>query len=200
MIQHVFGWPLYIGQMKNHEEIKSSMQPVLDDPSYFHKPKEWRCDVDSTWSHEKNEEIDYSLFRDEVVNVHLREYLSVFEPKADHNVYFSSWINRYKHKQYQEQHSHTSHTSHLSCTYFMTVPENSGTFTCVDPSFDYLMSFGLYRWYNNPQYTRNQIPTQTEGTIIIFPSNIEHFVTENKSKEDRVTISGNFALYDELEN
>jgi len=196
MIKEIFGWPIYIGKMKNHKKIKEAMEPILNDPKYFHKPEDWRCDVDSTYDLNLNNSIDYSLYTDEVVNTHLKNYLKNFNPINDHNIIFNSWMNRYRPGQYQEQHSHISHSAHFSCTYFMTMPKDGGQFVYVDPSFDYLMSFGFYKWYKNT-YTRNYIPEQEEGTVIIFPSNLEHFVTQNNSNSDRVTISGNFTITDQ---
>ena len=36
------------------------------------------------------------------------------------------------------------------------------------------------------------IPKQKQGTLLIFPSNLAHFVLPNKQDQYRVTISGNF--------
>lgn len=66
----------------------------------------------------------------------------------------------------------------ISCVYYVSVPKGSGKLV-----FQYLENkYEEKRYFVNPQ----------EGKYYIFPSTLDHFVTRNNSKENRVSISFNF--------
>lgn len=82
--------------------------------------------------------------------------------------YKNYWVNIYYPKGSQGRHFHYDPTTVAGWCYFLHVPENSGIFLTDDQT----------------EYTE-------EGKIILFPSDLWHEVTENKSKDNRITISGN---------
>lgn len=71
-------------------------------------------------------------------------------------------------------------SSDISGVYYVNVPKDCGKLV-----FDYSINqFQTKRYYMNP----------VEGRYILFPSTLNHFVTKNKSKEKRISISFNFKI------
>ena len=96
------------------------------------------------------------------------------------------WINYYKKGHYQEVHNHLP--SHFSYCYYVKLPVNSGDtiFINSDHTYNSLIPF---------KTTANRfIPLINEGDLIIFPSYLNHYVTDNKSDESRITIAGNIKI------
>jgi len=103
------------------------------------------------------------------------------------------WININQTGAFNVKHNHPG--SLLSGVFWIKTPENCGSLAFSSPNHfkehplminadekfkektNYYESYG----YKNP----------TEGTMIIFPSHLEHFVEQNHSKEDRISISFN---------
>ena len=60
-------------------------------------------------------------------------------------------------------------------------------------NFPIVQSSGLNRIFNAFNYEKF-IPELTNGTLVIFPSWIKHYVLPNNSSRPRVTISANFSI------
>ena len=108
------------------------------------------------------------------------------------NFDMDAWININKKGDFNEKHNHPN--CHLAGVLWIKCPEN-----CGDISFDspviyethqevesYMQEF---KEYNN--FFHNYYFTQTEGRILVFPSHLNHQVLENKSNEDRISVSFN---------
>jgi len=83
--------------------------------------------------------------------------------------------------------SHTHAGADISSAYYCKVPKNlskgEGEFVHSDPR-------PAARWDRNFQATSTEVPCQ-EGTGIIFPGWLEHYVTPHTSNEDRICITTN---------
>ena len=99
-------------------------------------------------------------------------------------------------------HYNTSHIhpgSDLAGVFWVKTPENSGNLVFNSPhiyNHHYEMSSysEVFREKTNayPSYWFN--PFHHEGQIILFPSSLEHYVKENESNEDRISVSFNIDL------
>lgn len=106
------------------------------------------------------------------------------------------WININLRGDYNEIHDHPD--SLLSGVFWIKIPENSGVIEFKSPK-----SFPYHFLYQNahPQLKKEcnyDISVQAiprEGTILLFPSDLEHKVTSNESNEDRISIAFNLNLY-----
>lgn len=78
------------------------------------------------------------------------------------------------------------HGCELSGAFYVSVPQNSGRFVAIDPRQRVSMSTHRIREQNFPVQP-------TEGTCIIFPSWLEHYVEPNRSNEPRISVSFNLA-------
>ena len=80
------------------------------------------------------------------------------------------WINIYSPGGVQRGHAHDLPEGLASWCYFCDIPKNSGLFVA-----------------DGVQYGE-------EGTLLLFPKDMWHEVTENNSQSTRVTVSGNIIL------
>lgn len=90
------------------------------------------------------------------------------------------------------QHSSNRVHNHPGCiwsfVYYVQTPNNCGDIIFLDPRIQaHIMYIPLKR-----QYERDISYTPTPGRLIVFPSWLQHEVRINKSKQKRVSISGNF--------
>jgi uncharacterized protein (TIGR02466 family) len=103
------------------------------------------------------------------------------------------WINVAGHMHFQEFHQHP--VSHFSAVYYIDVPENSGNIRFKSHEADTDMF---------PLPTPRQdllIPARKtfcvepkDGMLIIFRSNLQHMVHENKTNKNRITFAMNFIV------
>ena len=136
---------------------------------------------------------------DDVLQLFLINCLSNFPPiKESVQLRGYAWININKPGDYNIKHVHP--TNNLSGVLWIKCLENSGDIVFDSPNnFE---SFLENKSYNDDFKKSNFIDDSyhcypTEGRIIVFPSHLEHHVQENKSNEDRISVSFNIRLSNE---
>ena len=136
---------------------------------------------------------------DDVLQLFLINCLSNFPPiKKSVELRGYAWININKPGDYNIKHVHP--TNNLSGVLWIKCLENSGDIVFDSPNnFE---SFLENKSYNDDFKKSNFIDDSyhcypTEGRIIVFPSHLEHHVQENKSNEDRISVSFNIRLSNE---
>lgn len=101
------------------------------------------------------------------------------------------WININKYKDYTKEHLHPN--SKLSGVYYVDVPEKSGDIIFLHPAYDMLG----YDWSCKSQMCSDYVSSAKRlspknGTLILFPSWLRHFVEPNMSlNNNRISISFN---------
>ena len=109
-----------------------------------------------------------------------------------------AWININKPGDYNIKHVHP--TNNLSGVLWIKCLENSGDIVFDSPNnFE---SFLENKSYDDDFKKSNFIDDSyhcypTEGRMIVFPSHLQHHVQENKSNEDRISVSFNIRLSNE---
>jgi uncharacterized protein (TIGR02466 family) len=105
------------------------------------------------------------------------------------------WININKRGSYNVAHSHP--VSLLSGVIWVKTSDNCGNIVFNSPNYftEHLLISNVDRQvaeqYN---YHSNFYFTPTEGSMIIFPSSLQHWVEANESAEDRISIAFNLKL------
>lgn len=104
----------------------------------------------------------------------------------------NAWININSKGNSNFPHDHPG--SIVSGVYYVTLPENSGKLVFENPSRKSLASYwhvtgGPNEWNRANSELWSLEPS--EGTLLIFPSWLDHYVEANKSDEDRISISFN---------
>jgi len=122
----------------------------------------------------------------------VRKYLMV---KENATFYLqNSWCNLHSPKEFSQIHHHGN--SLISGVYYPIFPENSGNIsfhkTVFPPTNLFPQSIMIeFDEYNNINAAMYHIEIK-EGTIVLFPSHLEHKVHENLSNEKRYSIAFNF--------
>ena len=121
----------------------------------------------------------------------VRKYLTV---KDNANFYLqNSWCNIHEPNEHSQIHYHGS--SLLSGVYYPILPDNSGHIAfhkngIYTNIFHQSIRFE-YDEHNNLT-AEKYVLNLKEGTIVIFPSHLEHSVEKNNSNEKRYSIAFNF--------
>tara|TARA_Y100001972_G_scaffold84497_1_gene102868 strand:- start:2569 stop:3171 length:603 start_codon:yes stop_codon:yes gene_type:complete len=112
----------------------------------------------------------------------------------------SAWVNINKSGDSNQNHNHPA--TNLAGVLWIKIPKNSGNikllspynFTAYGELFSYIDEF---QKQTNCYYDYKYEPK--EGAMIIFPAHLIHKVEENKSNEDRISVSFNIDLLNFLE-
>tara|TARA_R110000744_G_scaffold275263_1_gene388195 strand:+ start:251 stop:838 length:588 start_codon:yes stop_codon:yes gene_type:complete len=100
------------------------------------------------------------------------------------------WANINPPGSYNVPHIHPN--SLWSGVYYIKTPKNCGSLTIEDPKSVGLMT-SPKRKENSPGYSLRQIKyTPNAGTLIMFPSYLNHWVNTNESDDIRISVSFNF--------
>ena len=104
------------------------------------------------------------------------------------------WVNVNRYRDYNLTHEHGE--SEWSFVYYVKVPKNSGNLVLVDPRVrrrnNAIKEF--IENHANP-FTHDIFKVQPpQGSLILFPAWLEHYVEYNSSKQPRISISGNVEM------
>ena len=111
------------------------------------------------------------------------------------NMKVSAWVNINKPGDYYIKHNHP--TSDLAGVLWIKCPKDCGDIIFDSPtsfqSHNELKSYiDDFKNQNNLHHSYYFDPT--EGRILVFPAHLNHRVQENKSNEDRISVSFNIRL------
>ena len=190
----IFPIPIHQFDVNGFSEIKDE----LIDYAYDYKKKEPKGVSVSNrggWQSEGFEVIN----EDDVLQLFLINCLSNFPPiKKSVELRGYAWININKPGDYNIKHVHP--TNNLSGVLWIKAPQNSGDIIFDSPNV--FESFLENKSYTDDFKKSCNIDDSyhfypTEGRIIVFPSHLSHHVQENKSNEDRISVSFNIRLSNE---
>ena len=125
---------------------------------------------------------------------------SVLKLPIPNRVYaaIEGWKNINEPGNFNVKHNHPR--SNLSGVFWIKTPKHSGNIVFESPEifdrYEELDSYTDEFKLNSNSYMTYYF-TPKEGRILIFPSNLEHQVKENKSDEDRISYSFNIKLIHE---
>ena len=109
----------------------------------------------------------------------------------------SMWININHPYSYNSLHIHPN--SYISGVYYVKVPENSGSLVLKHPTRlqSIFTPTNVLKNYNENNSSNWSIIPEV-GKLVLFPSWLEHEVTQNMSGEDRISIAFNTTFYDKV--
>ena len=187
----IFPIPIHQFDVNGFSEIKDE----LIDYAYDYKkkdPKGVSLSNRGGWQSEGFEIIN----EDDVLQLFLINCLSNFPPiKESVELRGYAWININKPGDYNIKHVHP--TNNLSGVLWVKAPQNSGDIVFDSPNnFESFLENKSYiddfkkSYFIDDSY--HCYPT--EGRMIVFPSYLYHYVQENKSNQDRISVSFNIRL------
>ena len=111
------------------------------------------------------------------------------------NMKVDAWVNINKPGDYNIKHNHPG--DDLAGVLWIKTPENSGNLVFESPhhfnSYREIYCYSdKFKKSSNIDYTYYCTPA--EGIMIAFPCHLQHHVSENKSNEDRISVSFNIRL------
>ena len=118
-------------------------------------------------------------------------------PNIDKSINFDvdAWINVNKPGDYNTKHHHPN--CHLSGVLWVKASEGCGRIQFQSPvEFQTYTEVQSYteEFKNSNNYFHTYYFSPIEGRILVFPSHLQHEVLENKSNEDRISVSFNIDL------
>jgi len=189
--------PIYSGQVKNYKEHYELLEQFISDDNFWHNTEEWMSLTQSTMGRENNMDLPWNSILGDL-DEHVNEYLQIFHPTKPYGIQTRPWLNRYEKGGWQEQHNHTGPASHFSMAYILKGCDQSNFVFSDTVGNWYDSSWELPEFFANFPH-RNFTPEQPDGTILIFPSALDHFVMPNKSDEYRITASANYFIVPDKE-
>jgi hypothetical protein len=197
-------FPIHIYQthIKENElikdELSNNIEKYVKDKS-LKIPRGWLTDnIKTSFGKSK---INIELFGDNsIVHDYYEKYLSKIFDKDVKMRIEQMWFNYYSNGEYQEQHRHIERASvmndkpHFSCIHYLKFNENiHEPAIFVDP-LSLIRSHSIEIDSNN--YNERYVPNVREGSLLMFPSYLEHYVRKNAPTPDdpRVTIAFNILL------
>ena len=197
-------FPIHIYQthIKENElikdELSNNIEKYVKDES-LKIPDGWLTDSVQTSFDSDNTNIE--LFdTDSIVHDYYKKYLfKIFDKPVELNIK-EMWFNYYSNGEYQEPHHHIDGSSinnnqaHFSCIHYLKFNENiHEPAIFVDP-LSLIRSHSIEIDSNN--YNERYVPNVREGSLLMFPSYLEHYVRKNAPTPDdpRVTIAFNILL------
>lgn len=190
----LFGTPVMIMRMPNHDEIRSKFLPCLEEDKYFKKVSSWQSDVETTFELEDQGDLPWDITLKSLYQG-LDAYLQNFNMTKDVDFVVHAWANRYKKGMNQEIHNHLGNNNAISCAYMMELPKDSGDFVFYKEGNNHWHTVGIADLCEeNFPFSNRHTPPLNEGDVIFFPSYLDHYVTNNTNEQRRATVSANFAI------
>ena len=196
-------FPIHIYQthIKENElikdELSNNIEKYVKDES-LKIPDGWLTDSVQTSFDSDNTNIE--LFdTDSIVHDYYKKYLfKIFDKPVELSIK-EMWFNYYSNGEYQEPHNHIdggflNNQPHFSCIHYLKFNENiHEPAIFVDP-LSLIRSHSIEIDSNN--YNERYVPNVREGSLLMFPSYLEHYVRKNAPTPDdpRVTIAFNIVL------
>ena len=188
-------FPIHIYQthIKENElikdELSNNIEKYVKDKS-LKIPDGWLTDSVQTSFEVDNANME--LFeKDSIVHEYYQKYLSRFFDKFVRLDLSDIWFNYYSNGEYQEPHHHVHPNmkgkTHFSCIHYLKYdPEVHQPVTFLDPLM-LIRSHSLEMDSN--YYSERYSPEIREGSLLMFPSYLEHFVKKSDSTLDNPRIS-----------
>ncbi len=100
----------------------------------------------------------------------------------------SSWLTETLKGEHAVPHTHAIHGDDISGAYYYKTNGKDGALTLINPS----PILDATKFINSP-WSSLQVPPE-EGRIVLFPSWLAHFVEENQTDNNRISLSFNIKL------
>lgn len=130
------------------------------------------------------------------INVHLTEFYQKYEFYQKTPVIENLWANVNGYKDSNQKHMHMSVRSpDFSAVLYLAVKGGKIHFSNPDPYIKFMPAMNYHKphfWNacNSYEYFLSPEP----GDLVLFPATLEHWVSPNTSKDDRITLSFNWSI------
>ena len=175
-------------ELKNVFDTLNSKDGFKQNPSWGSNTHMLSCKDGYDFHSDISEDFNLETFKEEIFN-RTRHYLHLVDfPFAGGAklIFTGCWMTLTKTGQYAHQHDH-GYTD-ISGVYYYKTNSEDGAFRFFNPnkqiSCSYAFSEYEHMWGFPPK----------QGTIMLFPGSLSHDVQENKTDNDRVSVSFNIQI------
>ncbi len=104
------------------------------------------------------------------------------------------WINVNRESDFNMPHSHVTFQIHFSGIWYLNVPKDSGNLVFINPDRTLEIS-NTFNYFDHPFTYADYLIVPENNKLILFPSNVTHYVEPSRTKEDRISVAFNIGLY-----
>jgi hypothetical protein len=196
-VDNLYSLRYYHSHIPEHENILTSFKPYLNSNYFGHKEKthQWGCDISTTIGMDQSSELPWDAVRPHILNGG-HQIIKSFIPECKYTIEISAlWANIYERYDFQEIHDHVNLNTHFSFAYILECDDldTSSKFQFYNDC-TFMKHIFPHRHFADPICDTLFRPTQRQGTLLVFPSNLKHHVTQHLSNNRRTTISGNLSV------
>lgn len=194
---------VYSSIVSEHQSLKRKFIPKIEKyVENISQPKEWACNCKSSFSYTKeNKDVNKDVFGDDneyftniiwkYFDLMLSEY-PYLSKGIESSICQSLWFNYYIKDQYQEVHNHNGNPMIVNDK--ILYKSYSGIYILhqdfnEEGTIFYSTDEDVYKPYSGSSTIDKYQPKLEQGHILIFPSNLSHYVAPAKGK--RITVSFN---------
>ena len=130
----------------------------------------------------------------DTINPYIKNYVDAFEFKFPWEMRINTWCNVHGKYDFQSLHDHiTTDCPAFSCAVILKQPnEDAGQFCFRAPNLSNHLKYLELDPLNS--YPNAYYPEMVDGAMMIFPSCLEHYVTQNLTDELRVVFASNIVV------
>ena len=195
-----FGYPIYISQIQDYEEINKNILPILKLVTATNSQYARTTDIKAKDLQSINDDLHtdprFTKLYDEITQaiiaaLHKQHYdLELFE------IYITkSWATYSTKEQFISYHRHM--TSHFSFVYYVKAKDQGNLFFIDDEAHKVGLNIPkrdpYFKKWDEVNFAKAEYPAKT-GNIVIFPSMLFHETGINEKEEPRISISGDVLL------
>ena len=188
-----FSTPVWIDQINNFESINSELKKYIYQ-EYEKNPDGIKKSNLNGWHSEgfdlKNENLK-NFISEISKNIGTAVNDMGWDLEAQIVKITNMWAIINKNKAFNERHHHGN--SALSAAYYVKAENNAGNIVFFDPRQANVFHHPAAKKANDLNGQVKSI-TPKAGTLVLFPSYLEHKVEENLSDEERIVVSFNISL------
>ena len=207
VVNLLFPTPVFTFDLKNHNKNKKKYVPLILDNYEKNKNQKAKWSyLDHTWT---------TFNSVDLIDIQIKEETNFFlkyllQHKPNFKVDFFSWINVHDSNMYMGEHEH--HGSLLSGIYYLKFNNKKHVpVTFLNPLNKEIAAWQAYNYdqinTSNKFLHHNSSPLKMnikEGTVVLFPSYLTHFVPRSICNDDELRISYTFNInlknfYDEMQ-
>ena len=190
-VQKLFSVPIHYLQIDNFEDIRDSLIKYAYDLKNIEQEGRLASNRGGFQSDPFEIKDCNDILHDLLINVisNIPSFRENIDVKTD------GWININPPQAFNVTHHHPN--CEIAGVLWIKIPKNSGDFIFVSP-YDFLSYVEMFSYKEEFKqelnYYHNYKFSPQEGTLLLFPSHLQHRVARNESNEDRISVSFNLKL------
>ena len=192
MIKKILYNAIYVTQIESYN--KNEMKQVIDDQQNRFDKLFFKTSDEFFGDHLPGKQIhQYPQFDslNKQIATHIKNFLAEITPTKLNAYVQKSWAIKVVNGGRVQAHTHRN--ADLSCVFYVDIPPNSGSLIFNDQNH---VLHSLPIQYHNRGTTRSEVEVNS-GTLVIFPSALEHEVPESCNRDWRYSVSYDLTLVDE---